>query len=126
MPQKPTKEEADEYESFARAALGKRKDNDPPTKKKVAAPVDTARLKKDIDKDVVEYKTSRSAVVRGSADPQKGTQAQAAFKRMMAREDSLRQERDKRYVREEDLQGVEADMRFAPDKRGASRRGGGK
>lgn len=125
MPDKPTPKERAEYEAFARAAFGKRADTDPPTKKK-PAPVDTVRLKKDIDKDVVEYKTSRSAVVRGSADPQKGTQAQAAFKRMMAREDSLRQERDKRYVREEDLQGVEADMRFAPDKRGASRRGGGK
>lgn len=90
MPQKPTKEEADEYESFARAALGKRKDNDPPTKKKVAAPVDTARVKTEMGTDLADYRSLRSERVRGDADPAKDAQARAAFNRAMARDDTLR------------------------------------
>lgn len=94
MPQKTTKEEADEYESFARAALGKRADPDPP-KKKAAAPVDTARVKTEMGMDLADYKSLRSERVRGDADPAKDAQARAAFNRAMARDDTLRTARRK-------------------------------
>jgi hypothetical protein len=60
-------------------------------KKKAAAPVDTARLKRDADADFAEYNRARRAAAEGYAPAEQDMKA--AFKRGMARDDSLSQAR---------------------------------
>lgn len=83
---KPTKKDQDDFEGFARSALGKPK----------PAPVDTSRLKRDLARDTQDYKNLRSASVRtdnATAKQVLDREAQSAFRRSEARDDSLRKAR---------------------------------
>lgn len=87
MPSAMNPRDAEQFEGLARAALGVKKKTDPPKKK--AAPVDTVRLKNDLERDTDRLvrtsmeSPSRSRVYK-TLDVDAGT-----LDRVRARQDTL-------------------------------------